>query len=254
MEKQTSKPLIQVLDRTMDILEFLAQADRPVPFTEISEKLDIGIKTTNNILRSLFERGYVTQDERRSYRLGGRCIWLGTAADQWQELRKISAPVLKKLSVQTSSSAFLGVINSDKLFCVALVSKQARTNWRFQHQDWADELHSTACGRVLLAGLPENERIRLLARNGRKKLTDKTVIAPRKLEELCAVIQKQGYAEVQDESVIGTCSLAIPIENQSGETIAAIAFSSKKAEWLKTPLEEKLAILRKAAATITAKL
>ena len=85
---QTKKPLIQVLERAFDILEMLARNGKTFRSSEIAAELNLSQQTVNNLLRTLYERGYLSQNERREYRLGGQCFYLGACADRWQELRK----------------------------------------------------------------------------------------------------------------------------------------------------------------------
>ncbi len=255
MEKQetTKKPLIQVLDRSLDVLELLAQKETPVQSVEIASELGIGLTTVNNILRSLFERGYVSQDERRYYRLGGQCVWLGVVADRWSKLREMAYPDMTKLHRESSLEVFLGVIESDKLFCVAGIGNSNQTNG-IGPQRWTQRLHATATGRVLLAMLTPEERKRLLARITRKKLTPKTVISPQKLDELCREIQHCGYAEVDDESVMGVHSLAIPLRDVTGLPVAGLGISASAKLWSQISLDKKLQLIRETASAISMKL
>lgn len=254
MTESPRKPLIQVLDRAMNILELLAREGKPLQLTEISERTGLGVKTANHILRSLFERGYICQNESRAYLLGIQCVWLGIAANRRQKLRKVAIPVINKIFKETGLTVFLGIIESDKLFCVAIktlyTSVQSGAYW----QRWAEELHSTANGRVLLTGLSQVERERLLARIRRRKMTGKTVISLKKLGEICTKVQADGYAEVIDESVEGICSMAVPIEDKSGKIIAALAISGNKSNWEKIAFSERLKMLQQAGQAINARL
>lgn len=252
-KETTKKPLIQVLGRSLDVLELLAKAEQPVQSIEIAAQLGIGLKTVNNILRSLFERGYVSQDDRRYYRLGGQCVWLGAVADRWAELRKVAYPYMEKLHHETSLEVFLGVIESDKLFCVAGIGNENQTNG-ITPQRWANKLHATATGRILLAMLTQEERKRLLARISRKKLTARTIISSQKLDDLCSDIQRRGYAEVDDESAMGIHSLAIPLRNVMGQPVAGLGISAPGELWNKLSLDKRLQLVRQTAAEITIKL
>ena len=254
MTESTQKPLIQVLDRAMNILELLAQEGKALQLMEISERTGLGVKTTNHILRSLFDRGYVCQNENRAYMLGIQCVWLGIAADRHLKLRKAAVPVINKIFKETGFTVFLGILESDKLFCIALKANALSTQRGVYWQRWAEELHSTASGRVLLANLNISERSRLLARSRRKKLTRKTIIAPQKLEEICAQVQVDGYAEVIDQSVEKVCSMAVPVKDASGRTVGALTISHNKNTWAKISLHDRLQILRQGSRAISTRL
>ncbi len=244
--EQTGKPLIQVLERAFDILEMLARRDTPMRATDIANELGLSLQTTGNLLRTLYERGYLSQDAKRFYRLGGQCFYLGSYADRWKELRKAADRAIPELCKTTGLLVFVGVIESDKLFCISL---RRENEIDPPSQKWADELHSTASGRLLLAGLSPEERKKLLARTLRKK-TRKTITDPDQLERICATIRKQGFAEIHGESVDQIHSIAVPIRNRDGEIIAALALSGDKTEWNKTSRKEKLERMTRTANAI----
>ena len=105
------KPLIQVLDRALDLLEMLAQAKTPLRATDIAREMGVSLQSANNLLRALYLRGYLSQDESRSYRLGPQCLYLGSFADRWSELRAAVAGPLAELTrgaaqVEVSAPAY----------------------------------------------------------------------------------------------------------------------------------------------------
>lgn len=242
----TRKPLIQVLERAFDILEILARRDTPMRATDIAKELGLSLQTTGNLLRTLYERGYLSQDAKRFYRLGGQCFYLGSYADRWKKLRKAADRAIPELCKATGLLVFVGVIESDKLFCISLRSGSELDP---PSQRWADELHSTASGRLLLAGLSPEERKKLLARTLRKK-TRKTVTNPDQLERICQTIQKQGFAEIHGESVEQIHSIAVPIRNRDGKIIAALALSGGDSDWKQTSRKEKLNLMIRTANAI----
>ena len=61
---RTKKPLIQVLERAFDILEMLGRTKRAYRSSEIAAELNLSQQTVNNLLRTLYERGYLSQTER----------------------------------------------------------------------------------------------------------------------------------------------------------------------------------------------
>ena len=250
--EQEKKPLIQVLERTFDLLELLARERRAMKAAEIAEKLRLPPKTVNNLLRSLYGRGYLSQDAKRSYCLGPQCFYLGSFADRWKELRKRSTGPLGELCDGLPLLGFVGVIENDKLFCVAI--RQPGDNPPGgnggEEQKWAEELHSTASGRVLLAALEPEERRKLFARLTRKKNTPATVTDSAELERICETVTAQGFCEIADESVLGVCSIAVPVRSKTGLVIAAVAFAGPSRVWHLISQDRKLSLLRKAAGEI----
>ena len=242
--------MIQSLDRAIKILDILAECSpETVSPSVLAGRLGLSPQTVGNILRELYSQGMVSQDGSRRYRLGSHCFYLGQVADHWQTLREQSRPVLKELRDATENSVFLGVIENDKLLCLSLLQR-GDDFFSFPPQNWADQLHSTASGRLLVALMDAEPRRRLLKRIQRRQVTSQTVTDATRLEELCEGIVAARYAEVRDESVEGTWSLAVPVTTPNGEVLAALALSDHQAAYGKMDLKSRLELLFAAAARI----
>jgi len=252
MNNEKSKPLIQVLERSLDIMEMLAESGTPMRSIDIAEKLGLRLQTVNNLLRTLYLRGYLSQDEHRNYRLGAQCFYIGSFADRWSALRKASKIPLQELSSVLEMGAFVGVIENDKLLCVSLI-EYGGEQYDLPRQLWAHELHSTACGKLLLANLSEKERERLLARMSRRKLTPETVTDAAEIETMCQEIRRKGYAEAHGESAMGIHSAAVPIIGADGKLIGGVAVYSPTEQWDKISLAVKLEEMKLAAEKISKK-
>lgn len=250
MQNTEKKPLIQVVDRAFDVLELLADSPAPMSATDLAAAMELSFQGTNNLLRTLYRRGYLSQDGKRRYRLGPKCFHLGVSADRWGRLRKASAAPLAELVSGSGMTAFVGVIENDKLYGVAIM-KPGEAGISSPPQLWEDELHSTACGRILLAGMPSEERKKLFMRTTRRKITSKTEVSPVILDQLCAEITKQGYAEIKDESRQGISSMAIPLRDHNDNIYAAVALSATDDQWHKIPLTRKINYLKKTASEIS---
>ena len=241
---------IQSLERAVKLLDLLAESSQEtVSPSALAKQLELSPQTVGNILRALYAQGLVSQDSSRRYRLGSHCFYLGQAADHWQTLRESSRPILKELRDTTGSSVFLGVIENDKLLCLSLLQR-GDNFFSFPPQHWADQLHSTASGRLLVALMDAESRRRLLRRIQRRQVTSQTVTDTARLEELCEGIAATHYAEVRGESVEDTWSLAVPVTSLDGKVLAALALYDNQPEYGKMTLAQRLEHLFAAAARI----
>ena len=234
---------IQVVDRALDLLELLASENDPVSTTVLAERLGASVQSTNNLLRVLFRRGYVSQDRSRHYRLGPQLCVFGDSTSRWERLRKMMEPVLIELNFRSGFGAFAGVLENDRLYCCAHILPNGESA-PLTHQLWTEELHSTSGGRVLLASLSPAERKKLFARTTRQQMTRKTVMDLAELEKICLETRKAGYAEVKEESRDGICSIAVPIHDFSGAVVAGLGIYGSSTIWEKTSCEQKKALLK----------
>jgi len=239
-EKQN---LIQVLERALDVMELLASEKAPMRSVDIANKLGISMQSVNNLLRTLYVRKYLSQDNSRCYRLGAQCIYLGSYANRWDKLISNIEKPLIDLVDESGFTGFVGVIENDSLLCISLLNPGDHIIQN-PPQFWKDELHSTSCGRVLLASLGDHEFKKFIKRKERRKVTEATIVSEEELEKICKSVRLKSYAMVKDESKIGVSSLAIPICNKAGETVAAITIAGKDKDWKKTTIEQKLSLLK----------
>ncbi len=84
---------------------------------------------------------------------------------------------------------------------------------------------ATSMGRVLLAGLPDDELEERLARIEITPLTSRTVKDKEALRATLAAVRRQGYAATDQELEEGLRSLAVPLRGSSGAVSAALNVS-----------------------------
>jgi len=98
----------------------------------------------------------------------------------------------------------------------------------------------TAPGRAMLAGLPQEEAVDVIARSERERRTNFTVTDPGEINNQLAVIRHKGYAISNQETFIGDLSVAAPVRNHAGEVIAAVNIAVPHPRWSMDQAEEML--------------
>jgi IclR family pca regulon transcriptional regulator len=78
-------------------------------------------------------------------------------------------------------------------------------------------------GRVLLAGLPEREAKSFLSTARLEPYTTHTIVDRKRLARAVATVREQGWVVVDQELEIGLRSIAAPIVDADGSTIAALS-------------------------------
>ncbi len=81
-------------------------------------------------------------------------------------------------------------------------------------------------GRVLLAGLTDEDVRERLKKMDRKPLTKATLTSLSDLMEAVRQIRTAGYATIDGELEPGLLSIAVPIKDRRGETVASLNVSS----------------------------
>ena len=187
--------MTRTLSRGLDVLEALALAnEHGLGPSAIGHRVGLDKATVTRLLRTLIEKGYVTQDETtRRYRLTGKVLWLAHRATVRLDLRTVARPHLTALRDELGETVHLGIMEDlrvvyvDKLEAdnsIQLVSAVGQTM----------PLHSTSLGKAMLAALPDEEREGKYARMDFQPRTDRTVLDLATFREEIRQTQLRGYS------------------------------------------------------------
>jgi DNA-binding IclR family transcriptional regulator len=211
----------RLLQRGLDILEFLAAQDHPIGIRELAQQVELSPSTCYRLLQILRERGYVCQDAlTRLWTLGLKPLELGMRQLNHAGLPSVARPHLVELMRATHETVFLGVRDGDYVVYIdAILSEQAiRTDVNLGSR-WP--LHSGALGKVLLSALSEDDIERILA-GPLQAFTPSTIVDPQCLRIEIAQTRARGYALNHGETVTGIFCAAAPLYDRSGQVVAAI--------------------------------
>jgi IclR family pca regulon transcriptional regulator len=101
-------------------------------------------------------------------------------------------------------------------------------------------VHCAATGRVLLSALAPDEAERTLQRMARRKLTPHTRTEIPELMALLEETRRLGYATSDEELELGWRSIAIPIYDGTGRTVAAMSLVGSTARFTEVAMVETL--------------
>ncbi|AHF07970.1 IclR family transcriptional regulator [Desulfitobacterium metallireducens] len=216
---------VQTLERSLDILEVLAQAEEPLGVTEIGNRISLHKSTVHRILQTLCYRGYVDKEkESERYHLGIKIVELGIRFFNDLEIRKVASPYLSELAKSLDEVVNLvlhddgEIVYIDKTESSHVVSMQSKVGRRAP-------MHCTAVGKAILSTLPEDEVLRILDVKGMPRQTLNTITEPEKLLENLREIRGNKIAVEQEENEIGIICLGTPVFDYSGRAIGAVSVS-----------------------------
>ena len=107
--------------------------------------------------------------------------------------------------------------------------------------------YCTSMGRVLLSGLPADELKTFLAEASIERRTPKTLTGRAALGKAIDRARADGFAIVDEELELGLRSIAVPIADRGGRTVAAINVSTQSARFSVEAMERDiLPVLRRA--------
>ncbi|MFL6053674.1 MAG: IclR family transcriptional regulator C-terminal domain-containing protein [Actinoallomurus sp.] len=252
-KQELGPEFIESLARGLTVLTAFGQGHPELPLTAVAETTGLARATARRSLITLEHLDYVTS-EGRLFRLTPRVLELGFAHLSRLTLPQIAQPHLVSLVEHVHDSASMAVLSGDDIQYVArvptvrIMSVNITLGTRLP-------AYATSMGRVLLAGLPAEERAARLARTNLEPLTRHTVTSAKKLAQILERVERDGYALVDEELEEGLRSIAVPLHDRSGRVVAAINVSMHAGRsTAERSREDLLSPLREAAARIEADL
>jgi IclR family pca regulon transcriptional regulator len=220
-----NKDHIGGLSKGLRLLEAFDSAHTRMTVTEAARRVDISAAAARRCLLTLCEIGYA-QTDGKYYWLGHGALRIAYAYAASTRLPRLLQPALDALSERSRESASLAVLHGDAAV-IAARSTARRTMRVGLGVGSRLPLYCSAAGRVLLASVDHERREALLRAVPMAKLTEKTVIDAAALRRLLRRCREDGYAACDEEIELGVRSIATPIVNQAGETIAALSISTR---------------------------
>ena len=217
--------LSQTVIKALDILECVANADRPLSASGVARLCKMSRPTAYRLLSTLASRGYVAQVNGSSYyRLGTQALSLSQNVLDALDLPEIAQPYLRQLSDITNETTYLSMLDEDEILYIgkAESSQSVRTHTKIGSRNM---LHCTSMGKAILAFLPESDQTQLIELMELPTRTTTTITDRTALVEALAIIRTQKFAIDDEESENGVRCVGAPIFDHTGRAFAAISVS-----------------------------
>ncbi len=217
MAERVSDPdFMETLARGLAVLRCFGEKQQPMTIAQASHETGLSRASVRRCLHTLTQLGYAAQ-EGPNYMLRPKTLALGYAYLSSNTLVAKAQPILEQLRDELHESCSLGVIEEDEVYYVAraessrIISIALRSGSRLP-------LYATSMGRVLLAGLPKEERDAYFRKTKLVPLTPHTVTDRRRLEAILDQVAEEGFALVDQELEVSLRSIAVPVIGRKGVT------------------------------------
>jgi len=245
---ESDPDFMQSLARGLQVLEAFAVLGPAQSIAALAGHTGLPRGVVTRCLHTLAVLGYV---ERRDRLFSVRPSVL-RIADAYLSDRSLSAlaqPALENLRDVVSESCSLGVLEGGDVLYVARASR-SRIMSIGLHVGSRLPAWCTSMGRVLLAALPAAERDELIPPDPLPGLTPQTVRCRADVMALIDTVRSQGYALVDQELEIGLRSIAVPVNDRRGCTLAALNVGTNALEHSASDLTERILPHLATAATL----
>jgi IclR family transcriptional regulator, pca regulon regulatory protein len=250
-EARPGDSFVQSFARGLDVIRAFDGRSRQLTLTEVAEAAGLTRAGARRILLTLAHLGYVKVDGR-AFSLTARILSLGfpylTSLPFWN----FAEPVMEGLVQRIRESCSAAVLDGHEIVYVLRVPTQKIMAINLSIGSRLPA-YCTSMGRVLLAGLDPHEANDVLRTSDLRALTPYTETRVTRLKAIVDDARRKRWCLVDQELEEGLISMAVPVVDANGRTIAAMNVSGQAN---RTPAREMqrrfLAPLQDAARRISA--
>lgn len=216
--------------RALAILEALTREGGELGVTEISNLVHLNKSTVYRLLQSMIAAGFVVPGKLEgTYKTSVKVCELGGLVLERIDIRQEASACLRRLAQETGETVHLVIrddyhgVYVDKVESCQTIRMHSRIGRRIP-------LYCTGVGKILLAGMPAEQRRetlrRTLAAYDYRRFTPNTLVDLAALEREIDRVEAQGYAVDREEHEQGVTCIAAPVRNHQGEVVAALSISA----------------------------
>ena len=240
---------IQVIDRSMLLLDAIAEHIKPTSLKALAGTTKLHPSTAFRILSSLCEHGLVERTETGHYQLGVKLLQLGSRVQGRLDIRREARPILEWLRSEINETVNLIIREGDEVVYV-----ERMTPSRMMRVEQAIgghmPLHVTAVGKLFLAESGAEACLDYAERTGLQARTPHSITESTALWRDVKNALQQGFALDDQEAELGVGCIGVPVLDSTSRMIAGISVSA--------PIERRnlawVPIVRQAGEKLSARL
>ena len=242
-----NRDYVVALARGLAVMSAFTQETQQMTVADVAKRVDLSRAAVRRSLITLQALGYIESDGKY-YQIAPKVLTLAQAYLLTSPLPRVSQPFLERASETLHESCTISILQGHDVIYVAR-SRRKRVSALLRDVGAHLPAYCTSMGRVLLAALPDRDLDGLLSGVKFVQHTPFTVVGATKLKRIIKTVREQEFCISDQEFEFDLRTIAVPVRNASGRTIAALTATTRASE---TPerrlLEEFLPVLREIAA------
>lgn len=214
------RDLMSGLAKGLRVLEAFRVEQPRLSISQAADAAGLDRATTRRCLLTLAELGYAAYDGKY-FTVTPKVLRLGTGCLATMPLPRIVQPVLDKLSEAIGQSTSVSILDETEIVYVARAAQRSVMSISLMPGSRLPA-YCTSMGRVLLAALDREAQRAVLEKSDRRARTALTLIEIEALMDELVATRQRGYALIDQEVELGLRSIAVPVNNVRGQTVAAL--------------------------------
>jgi DNA-binding IclR family transcriptional regulator len=238
------------VSRALQILSLFSSERPALGVTEISKALSLSKTSTLRFLQALEMHGYLERDaELRKYHPGFEAARVGSLYTGGSRVRRIALPILESLVAQHGFTAYLTVLQNDRMVILASVEAEGRLKYSIPLGAKLP-VHSTATGQAALATLEVAEIEAIAHRAGMHARTPKTITTLPTLKRVLRDVRTRGYSVIWETQSHGVGSVAAAVPRPGAKVVSVLSLGFATSQVTREIVPTLGDSIRKAAAAL----
>jgi DNA-binding IclR family transcriptional regulator len=241
---ENSARTVKSADRVLAILEYLAKEGQ-ASFGAIVRDLGLPLSSAHQLLQTILSRGFIELDQStRLFRLGFRLWEVAQSYAMTDDVVSLAQPLMDELTAVTTETVQLARLEGlDNVYLA--ISESPHPIKLVSSVGKRLPAHATGLGKVLLAGLDDDELDRRLSGVTLARFTERTITDRKVLLGELKRVRSRGFGYDNEEYVIGCRCVAAPVRDAADRVVAAMSvsvptprFNQEVAQRIRTALKE----------------
>ncbi|VVE32864.1 IclR family transcriptional regulator [Pandoraea horticolens] len=221
-EAAPKRSRVGTLDRVLQILDYLYEADTPAGPYAIAKAIGAPATTVYPLIDGLLEKGLLARGPNRTVWLGPRLHYYGLAFARRTDFLTVATSQMHQLCRSLSETIQICGREGDHM--VVLAAAEGPGHFRISSQVGSRvPLNWTASGRLLVGHLPQAERVALFEHCSRISPTGAAKTDARTLSKEAASAFQSRLSIAIGESDFSIACVASPICDAQGQPLATIS-------------------------------
>ncbi|HUA03783.1 MAG TPA: IclR family transcriptional regulator [Solirubrobacteraceae bacterium] len=240
----STKYAVRAVERTLDILDVLAQHPAGLTAPQIADAVSMPRSTVFRYLAVLEARHYVSRFDVVRFRLGS--VFLSFEQPILNSFTATARPLLERLRDKYDETINLGILVGTRVLYADVQESPHAIRLSARPGD-RDFIHSSALGKALSAQLNDDQVREILEAEGMPRRTPNTITELQAFMVELEKVRERGFATDMSESEEGASCVAVAIDTSTSPLRAAVSLSSPSIRFRKERLDEVVNDLRAAA-------
>jgi IclR family pca regulon transcriptional regulator len=225
IEKPRSQSFVTAFARGLSVIEAFGGTTEALSLAEIAAISGNDRAVVRRSLLTLIELGYATTD-KKNYRLTPRILRLAYAYLAQSGMDGRLQPYVDAVAAEIAEACSVSILDGLETVGVAHAPSPVHKMGFLMKPGTRMPAYVMTSGRVLLAAKSDQEVAALLDKMDRQAFTQFTLTSVSSLMDAIRRVREAGFAMIEEELEIGLLSIAVPVKNRRGETVASLNVSS----------------------------